>query len=170
MTLEDYLKVLDEGYYEVKFAFEGLADENVWKRPSAGLLSVGEMAGHIAYWEAVRLAAGGREPEPDSAEFPVSSPLLDQRFRYYPTNIATPPSEAHRAMTAEQVCDELLRVHSESVAHFKALNPDLDSSPPGHPPNQTYRAFLMYAAFHIAYHTGQMFSVRHLLSEETPDN
>ena len=29
-------------------------------------------------------------------------------------------------MTAEQVCGELLRVHEEAVAHFKALNPDLD--------------------------------------------
>ena len=55
---EAYLDVLEEGYYEVKEAFAGLANENVWKRPAEGLLSVGELAGHIAYWEAVRL--GGR--------------------------------------------------------------------------------------------------------------
>jgi len=54
--LEAYLEVLEEGYYEVKVAFEGLADENLWKRPAVGLLSVGELAGHIAYWEAVKLA------------------------------------------------------------------------------------------------------------------
>jgi len=56
------------------------------------------------------------------------------------------------------------------VALFKALNPDLESSAPGWPPNQTYGAFLTYAAFHVAYQTGQMYSVRHLLGEETPDN
>ena len=57
--MEAYLKVLELGYFEVKEAFEGLADENVWKRPAEGLLSVGELAGHIAYWEAVRLAGEG---------------------------------------------------------------------------------------------------------------
>jgi uncharacterized damage-inducible protein DinB len=73
-------------------------------------------------------------------------------------------------MTAEQVYRELLRVHEEAVAHFKALNPDLQSSAPGWPPNYTYDEFLKYAVFHVSYHTGQMFSVRHLLGEETPDN
>ena len=53
--VEAYLGVLELGYYELKIAFEGLADENVWKRPAAGLLSVGELAGHISYWLAVRL-------------------------------------------------------------------------------------------------------------------
>lgn len=169
--VEAYLEVLEEGYYEVKFAFEGLADENLWKRPAEGLLSVGELAGHIAHWEAVRLAGEvGETLKPDLAKCRVISPLIDHRFRYYPMTIATPPSEEHLAMTAEQVCSELLRVHNESVAHFKALSPDLDSCPPGCPPNYTYRAFLKYLAFHVAYHTGQMFSVRHLLGEETPDN
>jgi len=168
--VEAYLRVLEEGYYEVTFAFEGLADANVWKRPAEGLLSVGELAGHIAYWEAVKLAGEGGEPEPDLAKCRVSSPLIDHRFGYYPMTIATPPSDQHLTMTAEQVCSELLRVHNESVAYFKALNPDLDSCSPGWPPNYNYRAFLTYAAFHVAYHTGQMYSMRHLLGEETPDN
>ena len=168
--IETYLEVLEEGYYEVKEAFGGLADENVWKRPAEGLLSVGELAGHIAYWEAVKLAGEGGKPEPDLAKCRVSSLLIDLRFSYYPTTIATPPSEEHLAMTAEQVCSELLRVHKESAAYFKALNPDLDSCSPGWPPNYNYRAFLSYAAIHVAYHTGQMYSVRHLLGEMTPDN
>ena len=169
--VEAYLEALELGYYEVTFAFEGLADENVWKRPAEGLLSVGELAGHIAYWEAVRLAGeGGEPPEPDLARCRVSSPLIDHRFGYYPRTIATPPSDQHRAMTAEQVCKELLRVHEEAVAHFKALNPNLDSTPPGYPQHYNYGHFLRYATFHVAYHTGQMFSVRHLLGEQTPDN
>jgi hypothetical protein len=164
--VEVYLKLLEQGYYEVKFAFEGLADENVWKRPAAGLLSVGELAGHIAYWEAVRLAGEGGETEteangaslaPDLAKCRVSSPLIDHRFGYHPTTIATAPSEQHLKMTAQQVCDELLRVHTEAVAHFKALDPDLGSTPPGWPPGWTYGGFLEYLVFHIAYHTGQMY-------------
>jgi hypothetical protein len=154
------------GYYELKIAFEGLADENVWKRPAPGLLSVGELAGHIAFWEAVRLAGEG----PDPAQCRVSSLLIDGRFRYYPETIATPPSEQHRAMTAEQVCRELLRVHEEAVAHFKALSPDPKTRIPGCPTGFTYAEYLEYAVFHIAYHTGQMYSARHLLGEETTDN
>jgi len=164
--VEACLKLLEVGYYEVKFALEGLADENVWRRPAEGLLSVGELAGHAAYWEAVRLAGEGE----DLAKCRVSSPLIDNRFGYYPMTIATPPSEQHLAMTAEQVYRELLRVHEESVAHFKALNPDPDTRIPGCPTGFTYSGYLKYAVFHIAYHTGQMYSVRHLLGEETPDN
>src|SRR5689334_14692110 len=118
--VEACLKLLDLGYYELKIAFEGLADENVWKRPAPGLLSVGELAAHHVFWEAVRLAGDG----PDPARCPISSPLIDARFRYYPATLATPPSEQHLAMTAEDVCRELLRVHEEAVAHFKALAPD----------------------------------------------
>ena len=163
---ETSLKFLEQGYYEVQFAFEGLADENVWKRPAKGLLSVGELAGHIAYWEAVRLAGEGGDLE----KCRLTSPLLDNRFGYYPKTIETPPSEQHRAMTAEQVHSEMLRVHQEAVAHFRALNPDPDTRIPGCPTGFTYSEYLEYAVFHIAYHTGQMYSVRHLLGEETPDN
>src|SRR5947209_3559981 len=131
--VEAYLNILELGYYEVKEAFGGLADANVWKRPTEGLLSVGELAGHIAFWEAVRLTGDG----PDPAQCRVSSPLIDPRFRYYPITIAHPPSEQHLAMTAEQVCRELLRVHEEAVAYFRALNLDLESSAPGWPPPWT---------------------------------
>jgi len=164
--IESCLKLLELGYYEVQFAFEGLADEHVWKRPAPGLLSVGELAGHMAFWEAVRLAGNG----PDPAQCRLSSPLIDPRFRYYPATLATPPSEQHLAMTADQVYRELLRVHQEAVAQFHALNPDPDTRIPGCPTGFTYREYLEYAVFHISYHTGQMYSVRHLLGEETPDN
>lgn len=169
--VETYLRVLELGYYEVQFAFEGLADENVWKRPAPGLISVGELAGHIAYWEAVRLAGGGENHQkPDLSACPVSSPLLDDRFAYYPKTIATPPSEQHRSMTADAVYRELLRVHEEAVAHFNKRNPDPGTTPPGYPPEWTYGEMLKYLGFHIAYHTGQMYSARYLLGEEPPDN
>jgi hypothetical protein len=166
--VEAYLEVLEEGFYEIKFAFDGLADDHVWKRPAAGLLSVGELAGHISFWEAVKFAGEGGDPLPDPAKCKISSLLVDPRFSYYPTTLATPPSPEHLAMTAEQVCSEVLRVHNEAFANFKALNPDLDSRPPGW--RQSYRVYLKYAAFHVAYHTGQIYSVRHLLGEQTPDN
>jgi hypothetical protein len=178
--IDVYLDLLELGYYELQGAFKGLADEHVWKRPAETLLSVGELAGHIAHWEAARLAGGGTVPstsgetgvglEPDLANCPVKSLLIDRRFKYYPVSLANPPSEEHLAMTAEQVYSELLRVHKESVAHLRALNPDPQSTPPGWDSFWTYREFLKYLIFHVSYHTGQMYSARHLLGEETPDN
>ncbi|BCM93615.1 hypothetical protein IAD21_05506 [Abditibacteriota bacterium] len=163
---ETCLKLLDLGYYELKFAFVGLEDENVWKRPAPELLSVGELAGHLAYWEAVRLAGEGD----DLSKCLIRSPLIAQQFRYHTTTLATTPSEQHPMMTAKQVCNELLRVHKEAVAHFKEVNPDPATRIPGCPTGFNYGEYLEYAVFHIAYHTGQMYSVRHLLGEETPDN
>ena len=154
------LDALEMGYFEVTEAFRGLRDENVWKRPAPGLLSIGETAGHVAYWEALRMAGEGT----------LQSPLLDERFRYHPATLAAPPSEQHRAMTAEKVCAELVRVHQESVAHLRASNPDPDSAVPNDPSGFTFREYLKYAVFHIGYHTGQIYSARHLLGEETPDN
>ncbi len=93
--LEVYMKLFEQGYYEVKFAFEGLGDENVWKRPGNNLLAIGELAGHIAYWEAVRLAgceverrpsANGISLIPDLTTCVLSSPLLDHRFGGYFTS------------------------------------------------------------------------------------
>ncbi len=168
--LEDNLAVLELGYFEVGEAFKGLADENVWKRPAPGLLSVGELAGHIAYWEAVRFAYEGEsgETRPDLAKCTVKSLLVDDRFRYYPSTLDTAPSSEQLALTAEQVSQELNRVHQESVAHLRKLNPDLATKAPWWHSN--YIEYLKYASFHVAYHTGQMYTVRHLLGEKTPDN
>lgn len=169
MSLDALLEMLELSFYELQFAFEGLAHEHVWKRPAPQLLSIGEIAGHCAYWHMVRLVAPDAN-DPDLSRCPVSSPLIDRRFRYYPGTLAEPPSEEHRALTAEQVYAELVRVHRETIERFKLLNPDLDTAPPGCEPQFTYREHLKYQAFHIAYHTGQIYSVRHLLGEKTPDN
>jgi uncharacterized damage-inducible protein DinB len=55
------------------------------------------------------------------------------------------------------------------VAHFRALGPDPDSPAPGFG-GFTYREALKYASFHVSYHTGQIYTARHLLGEQTPDN
>lgn len=170
--LDTYLRPLELCYFEVTEAFKGLADEHVWKRPAEQLLSVGELAGHMAYWEAIRFtsdAVAGASTR-DISNCKVSSLLLDDRFSYYPTTLKTSPSEQHLAMTAEQVLSELLRVHKESMGCLIALNPDLQSPAPFWSPNSNYAELLMYVAFHTAYHTGQMYTARHLLGEQTPDN
>ncbi|CAN5593856.1 hypothetical protein BH11ARM2_BH11ARM2_04890 [soil metagenome] len=165
--MEAYYSMLELAFFELGEAFKGLADENVWKRPAGPLLSVGELAGHIAYWEAVRFAGEGGSPWPDPAKCRVKSPLIDARFAYYTHTVEASP--AALALSADQVHAELLRVHQESLANLKALNPNPESEPPGLP-GWTYRESLKYTVFHVSYHTGQIYSVRHLLGEQTPDN
>jgi hypothetical protein len=182
-VIDAYLEVLELGYYEAKEAFVGLADEHVWTRPADGLLSIGELAGHVAYWEAVKFAgdAGGSGRDPatspmighrfaDLARCRITSPLIDHRFSYLPETLANPPSPEHLAMTAEQVCSELLRVHKEAIAYFRSLNLTAESPLPGWPASDKCGEFLKYAAFHVSYHTGQIYTARHLLGEQTPDN
>lgn len=165
---ETYLRLFDLCYFELQEAFKGLADENVWKRPSKGLLSVGEIAGHVAYWEAIRLAGEGE----DLARCRIRGRLIDPRFRYYTSTRDSAPTEQQQAMTADQVIGELVRTHEEAMADFKSRNPELDSAIPAEQQiyQTTYRQMLDYQIFHIAYHTGQIYSARHFLGEQPPDN
>ena len=164
--LDHHLKSLELCYFEVSEAFTGLADDHVWKRPAPGILSVGELAGHVAYWEAVRF--GGAGEERDLSVCTIKSPLVDDRFTYFNSTVGLAPSADHLAMTASEVAAELQRVHAESMESLKALNPDMAAKAPGW--HSTWDSYLRYMTFHIAYHTGQMYTVRHLLGEETPDN
>ncbi len=160
------LKLLKLAVFEMQFAFEGLSHENLWKRPAPQLLSVGEIAGHIAYWEAVRLAGDGE----DLSKCSIQSPLVHNVFRYHTSSVNTEPEEVHLAMTPSEVYQEYLRVHQECLANLERLNPSPDAKIGGDPSGFTYGDFLEYLVFHVSYHTGQMYSVRHLLGDTTPDN
>ncbi len=168
--LETYLACLDLGYFEVTEAFKNLPDELVWVRPADGLLSIGELAGHIAYWEAARF--GGDTPDGgssrDLSNCRIQSPLLAEQFGYYTSNIPQLPTVAHRSLTAAQVQAELLRVHAEAMAFLKERNPAMTDKAPYWYSN--FGDLLKYMIFHVSYHTGQMYSVRHLLGDTTPDN
>ena len=167
--LATLIETIELGYFEIGEAFKGLQDENVWKRPAEGLLSIGEIAGHIAFWEANKFAGEGSDGnfKPDVSKCKIQSPLVDVRFDYYPHNL---PGEIHLDMTAEQVHSELVRVHKEAMASLEERNPGPDETVTNYPKPCTYAEFLKYATFHIAYHTGQIYSARHLLGETPPDN
>jgi hypothetical protein len=172
--LETYVSQLELAYFELGEAFKGLKDENVWKRPAEGVLSVGEVAGHMAYWGALRLVGDGGCSEDDPtwglASLSIRSPLIDPRFRYFTNNLQYSPSAEQKAMTAEQVWKELQRVYTGAIALFKERNVDLAGHPPTCPPEYSYEELLKYQAFHVAYHAGQIYLTRHLLGEETVDN
>ncbi|MEO7717559.1 MAG: DinB family protein, partial [Capsulimonas sp.] len=126
------------------------------------LLSVGELAGHVAYWQGVWVTGGG-EDRPDLATLPIQSPLLDHGFRYYTSNVTEPYS---LELSTAQVLEELMLVHEAAKA--AVADKEKDEACPGQ--WGTWGNIVQYQAFHVAYHTGQAYSVRHLMGHETEDN
>ncbi len=154
----------DEAQREFTFALDGLSDEDLWKRADPRLLSVGEIAGHIAYWEAVSFLASNDDPNPD--DLAIKSPLINRAFRYFTTSVEAP---FKLDLSTLQVGEEMKKIHTEAMSSLVRLDPDKDDAPPSRA-GWTWGALLQYLGFHIAYHTGQAYSVRHLLGHTTPDN
>jgi len=147
------IEAWDTAHWEFTLAFEGLADEDLWTRPHPKLLSVGELAGHVALWESVS-APGGT----------VESTLVDQRFRYYDGHADNP---VRLDLTVQQTLEELKKVHEAAKAGFAGVTDWGSKSPWG---DGTWIENLAYRPFHVAYHCGQAYSVRHLLGHATTDN
>jgi hypothetical protein len=156
------IEAWDEAYRELGIALENMPDEDLWKRPHPRLLSVGELAGHVAYGQAAWTLGPGID-RPDMAQLSIESPLLHEGFRYYTTNV----EHAHQVdLDAGQVLHELLKIHEAAKAAVAGKGKD--DVYPGH--WGTWGAVVQYQVFHVAYHTGQAYSVRHLLGHETEDN
>lgn len=161
-TLTPLIEAWDEAHREFNIALEGLADEDVWKRAHPRLLSVGELAGHIAYWQAVGAQNAGNTSR-DLTGLAIESPLLNEAFRYYTSN-ADQPTQLD--IGTAQVLAEVQRIRDRA----KAVVGDKAKEDP-YPGNWgTWGNFVQYQAFHVAYHTGQIYSVRHMLGHETEDN
>src|ERR1044072_8177552 len=109
-TLTPLIEAWDEGHREFAFAFDGLSDEDLWKRPHPTLLSVGELGGHVAYWQA-GWPMGGGEARSDLSQLPIQSPLVYNAFRYYTLSVAETYS---LPMGTKAVLDEVMRVHAEA--------------------------------------------------------
>lgn len=154
MTLDEALRPLDSAIWEMSEAFQGLPDADVWVRPHPRLLSIGELGAHVAYgmWTHLRPA--------------LESPLIHEAARYYPHAVPRPFA---LAMGAEALYAEVQRVHAACRDHVLRVAPDL-AAPLPQRNEWTWGYALEYTAFHAAYHTGQMYSVRHLMGHETADN
>lgn len=150
------LKALDTAIWEMGEGFKGLPDEDVWRRADPRLLSVGELAAHVAYWEAQSFFG----------EESVESLLVTSAAKYYTGSVKEP---FQLAMGAEEVYKEVQRIHSMCKEKFLAEPHDSEEINAGRG-NATWGWTLEYQGFHVAYHTGQIYSVRHLLGHETVDN
>jgi hypothetical protein len=161
-TLAPLIEAWDEAHREFAIALGDLPDADLWKRAHPRLLSVGELAGHVAYWQAVWTLGGGSD-RPDLEQLPIKSSLLDHAFRYYTTNVDHPVAVE---LGSAQVLEEVVKIHQAAKAALAGVGKD-DACP-----SQwgTWGNLVQYQVFHVAYHTGQAYSVRHLLGHETEDN
>lgn len=161
-TLTPLIEAWDEGHREFAIAFDNFPVDQLWKRPHPRLLSVGELAGHVAYWQAVWIGGEG-DARPDLAQFRIKSPLLNDAFRYYTTNVDHP---FQLDLDPGYVLIEVMKIHM--IAKELVAGKEKDDVYPGQ--WGTWGNVVQYQAFHVAYHTGQIYSVRHLLGHETEDN
>lgn len=154
-NLELLVKAWDMAHWELGEAFKGLPDDAVWVRPHPNLLSIGEIAAHLAYWEGTSVAGPG-----------CTSPLMDAGARYYTSNVAAPVSLGIRA---SEVYDELERIHAAAKETMLAMPHESEDSNPNRD-GWTWGQTVEYMVFHVGYHTGQIYSIRHLMGHETIDN
>lgn len=154
-SMELLYKALDMAIWELGEAFTNMPDADLWKRAAPELLSVGELGAHIAYGETEWL---GKEL--------IESPLFVESTRYYFYNVKEPFTVE---MTAAEMYEEIKRVHQAAMDILQGRN--LDSEDPCETRTEfTWSQAMMYQIFHVGYHTGQIYSVRHLLGHETVDN
>lgn len=145
---------MDSAIWEMGEAFDGLADDDLWLRPHPRLLSVGELAVHVAYGEIRWL-----HPE-------LASLLSLPEVGYYLDSVDKPLA---LQMGTTELYAEVKRVHEACKANVLRTRPELGAVHPGRD-DWTWGYALEYMAFHIAYHTGQMYSARHLMGHETTNN
>ncbi|MBL8048040.1 MAG: DinB family protein [Chthonomonas sp.] len=153
--LQLLIQAMDTAHWELGEAFKGMPNADLWRRPHPNLWSVGEIASHIAYGEDHNIAGGK-----------VGGRFAEAHQRYYQGPLDEP---LVLPMTASEVYEEVKRVHRAVMAEFAAMNPDPEAINPTRP-DWTWRQTLEYMAFHVAYHTGQIYSARHIMGHETEDN
>jgi hypothetical protein len=155
-------------YFETDLLFEGLSESNLHRRPTPALLAVSEPIAHvtrseasIVYWY---LFGQPRESLDDCL-------FRRPEFGWPPTMVESEVNLELAQMTVLEVTDEYLRQHARrySLAQTIALPADYRFDDDW-PRVATLRDRLRIAAYHVAYYAGQIYSVRHLLGEETPEN
>ncbi|MFM7188195.1 MAG: hypothetical protein ACKO14_10320 [Armatimonadota bacterium] len=135
-------------------------DTDLWVRPHANLLSVGELACPVVY----SLVTYANKV---NAEGLLISPLAIQSTSYYLHNIGTP---IQMELGVADITAEVERVQKVAKSVFLAASSGRDEPLAFDGPGRTLGEFADYMVFHVAYHTGQAFSVRHLMGHKTNDN
>lgn len=149
------VKVLDTAHWELGEAFAGMPADDLWRRPHPLLWSVGELAAHMAYGLDVNIVGGT-----------AGGPLVAAKVRYYDPPLGDP---VQLDLTPEAVYVEVMRVWQLAKAVLLALPGSPEDKNP-YRDDWTWFQTAEYMGFHTAYHTGQIFSARHMMGHVTTDN
>jgi hypothetical protein len=156
--LDTQSQAWDSAHWEFSLVFEDFADEDLWRRADPQLLSVGELVAHVVYSQITYANQLGGQ---------ISSPLSNKNARYYLTTVDNP---VESTLGVEEVVQELDRVQKAVKEIFMSVDKGRDDALPFRGPGRTFGEFADDMLFHVAYHTGQAFSVRHLMGHKTNDN
>lgn len=157
--LDSQSQAWDSAHWEFTLVFEDLDDADLWRRAHPNLLSIGELTAHVCYG----LLAHSQRYNPS---FVFESPLTKPEARYYLHNVGQP---FELEMGVKELEAEFDRVQKAAKAALMELDFERDT-PMENGPGQTFGHLADYMVFHVAYHTGQAFSVRHLMGHKTNDN
>lgn len=155
-------------YFETDLVLGGILPENLHRRPSANLLSISEHLAHVARSEGsifCRYLLGQSD-----AQWQTSL-LTKDVFGWPPTMLESPADEDLARLSLEELKAEYLHLHERCYESAKEMK--LAANHQFHDEWDritTVRDRLRIAAYHVAYHCGQIYSTRHLLGEETPEN
>jgi len=150
----------DSAFWEYSLVFEDLNDTDLWVRPHANLLSIGEITCHIVYYLAIYANKLATDPL-------LTSLLAVQDASYYLKNVGV---TIQLSLGVADVAAEVDRIQKAAKSVFLAASVERDEPLAFDGPGRTFGEFADYMVFHIAYHTGQAFSVRHLMGHKTNDN
>ena len=156
------VRAWDWSYVDFEQAFEGMSLETLHCRPNGRIISIAEIAAHTVYSEAsivLRYLLG--VPKEGWGE----DIMLKDPYGWPPSILEGPPSSALLRMGVEDVRQAWLGHHRRFVSALEGF--DL---PPGHrfedewsPAAPDVETRLRFAAYHVAYHIGQIYTTRHLL-------
>lgn len=155
-------------YFETDLVLGGIEERHLHLRPAPNLLAVSEHLAHVARSEAsiiCRYLAGQ-----DDAEWQTSI-LTRDLFGWPPTMLESPIDPDLARMELPELKKEYLELHERCYRLALSLPLSADHSfEDGWDRVKTVRDRLRIAAYHVAYHAGQIYSVRHMFGEETPEN
>ena len=159
----------DWSYVDFDMAFEGMSEETLHRRLSPASISIAEIAAHTTYSEAsiiLRYLLG--IPKEDwGGDFMLRDP-----YGWPPRILESPPLPELLEMGVEEVKSAWMRHHRRFVAQLDSFDLPADHGfadewSDAAPDVETR---LRFAAYHVAYHIGQIYAIRQALGEATPDN
>ena len=159
----------DWSYVDFDMAFDGMSVETLHRRASPASISIAEMAAHTVYSEASIILRYllGIPKEEWGDHFMLRDP-----YGWPPRILESPPRPELLKMSVEEVKQAWMEHHRVFVQRLQNFE-----LPADHRFNDEWsdaapdvETRLRFAAYHVAYHIGQIYALRQVLGEETPDN